>query len=126
MPATLVPVPQYLPRVRASHAATDERRRHPRLECPPVRISGVRAIAQDISRGGIGLRTSTPLKAGQRIRITLEDTMSRSIEEFQAVVVYVDGQRAGCRWVSPTATQEAWLRDRLAAWFAALDGASRR
>jgi hypothetical protein len=126
MPATLVPVPQYIPRVHPPRAASGERRRHPRLECPPVRVSGIRAIAQEVSRGGLGLHTGAALKVGQRIDIRLEDTMSRTSQEFQAVVVSVERERAGCRWVSPTAAQEAWLQDRLAGWFAALDGASRR
>lgn len=126
MPATLVPVPQYIPHVDRSYRPAAERRRHPRVECPPVRVSGLRAIVHDIGRGGIGLQTRAALKEGERIRFVLEDTMSRTSQELQAVVVSVEGQRADCRWVSPTAAQDSWLRDRLAAWFAALDGASRR
>jgi hypothetical protein len=110
----------------AERTECHERRRFERVLCPPLHVSGLRATARDVSRGGIALTVEHPLPRGLRVRLTLRDAISRTTCELYAEVVACRGTRAGLRWLEVTPEQDLWLSQRVHIWLLALEGASRR
>jgi len=103
-----------------------ERRRQPRLACPPLFVDGLPALAHDVSRTGLSILVDLPLQAGEVYRLILTDAIDESAQMLEAEVVWYDGTRAGLRWCNLNADQDIWLRHRFEAWLGALVGASRR
>jgi hypothetical protein len=116
----------YRPAPRALRLEPGERRRQPRLACPPLFVDGLPALVQDVSRTGISILVDVPLIPGDTHRLILTDAIIESTQLLDAEVVWFDGERAGLRWCNLNAEQNSWLRSRFEAWFGALEGASRR
>jgi hypothetical protein len=103
-----------------------ERRRQPRLACPPLFVDGLSALVHDVSPTGISILVDEPLVSGDVYRLILTDAINESAQMLEAEVVWYNGERAGLRWYHLNAEQNAWLRSRFQAWMGALEGASRR
>lgn len=116
----------YAPRPAPLRVEPGERRREPRLACPPLFVDGLSAVVQDVSRTGIALQVDTPIRVGEVYRLHLTDAIDESSETLEAEVVWRDGKRAGLEWCNLTFEQDAWLRAQFTAWLGAMVGASRR
>jgi hypothetical protein len=103
-----------------------ERRRQPRLGCPPLFVDGLPALVHDVSRTGIAILVDVPVYPGEVHRLILTDAINESSQLLEAEVVWCDGERAGLRWCNLNVEQNSWLRHRFEAWLGALEGASRR
>jgi len=103
-----------------------ERRRTPRLHnAVPLRIEGLAAIVEDVSRSGICVSVREPLVNGARHRLILRDTLNDSCQEMEAEVVWTAAGRAGLRWTALTPAQDRWLFQRMLQWLRTLEDAPR-
>ncbi len=92
------------------------RRGAPRIEAPPLFVSGVPADVIDVSLGGICLRTRNPLALGQELDLVVSDGLCNFTTELRAQVVWCGRGRVGLRWLALSEAQLQWLRDRSATW----------
>lgn len=106
--------------------ARTDRRSDLRLDCPPLRLTGLRATVYDVSRNGLCVHALVPVEHGQHYHLLLRDDLDSSTCEIDAEVVWHTEGRAGLRWVGLTNEQDRWLLRRFQAWLGALHGASRR
>jgi hypothetical protein len=92
------------------------RRLQPRVERPPVSISGVWGEVLDISLTGISVTVERGLEPGMRLDLVLMDTRSAEQRWIEAEVMWSDQERAGLRWIELTAEDQEWLVERFSSW----------
>lgn len=92
------------------------RREHPRVESPAVAVEGDWAKVRDISVGGLSLDQATPLEAGDRYTLILNDVMLDETIELTGEVVWSRDGKTGLRWIGLTPEQETWLEKRAQEW----------
>ena len=102
------PVP--VPAPGALRLEPGERRRQPRLACPPVFVDGLPALVHDVSRSGISILVDVPVAPGEIYRLILTDAIDESAQMLEAEVVWYHEERAGLRWHRLNADQDSWLR----------------
>lgn len=124
--ASIEVTPAFVPRPGALRLEPGERRRQPRLACPPLFVDGLPALVHDVSRTGLSILVDVSVQPGEVYRLILTDAIDESTQLLEAEVVWFDGTRAGLRWCNLNAEQDNWLRYRFEAWLGALVGASRR
>jgi hypothetical protein len=100
------------------------RRQFPRIEEPPLHVSGVWATVDDVSCGGVCLKVPQPVARGSRLPLILTDAHMYFSQEVEAEVMWCSGPRAGLRFVNLTDDQQEWIEQRLLAW--ERDGGARR
>ena len=103
-------------RVRRASSRGAERRRHTRIERPPLVIDGLRAIVVDVSHKGIGLILDAPVTPGQRFNLCLTDVLAEESRSVEAEVTWCSGVRAGLRWVGLAPEREVWIHGRFNEW----------
>lgn len=94
----------------------EERRLHPRVSEPPLRMSGLFGIIRDVSQGGFRLETPDPVRVGDRFEVVALDQDALTNVEIETEVVWVRPGAAGFIWRPSSPHQEAWLKGRLRAW----------
>jgi hypothetical protein len=93
-----------------------ERRSRPRIPQPPLHVGGLEATVEDVSEGGICLRSRTALSVGDRLTLILTDGTCYYTKELVAEVQWSRAGLYGLIWVQPTPGDREWLRARFAQW----------
>jgi len=96
----------------------DERNRrvHPRVERPPVDLSGIWGEVVDISLTGIAVMVTDPIDLGTRLDLVVTDARTHDQRWIPAEVMWSEGKRTGLRWVDLSDDDRAWLLERFSAW----------
>lgn len=101
----------------------EEGRRYPRVERPPLILSGMPAVVHDVSEGGICLHTRESPPSGQRVDLLLTDAQLYHAQELRAEVMWCRPGQVGLRWVDLTRPQQEWLCGRVTEWSRETPGA---
>ncbi len=99
-----------------SSSGRSERRSFPRLEDPPLHLSGIDGAVIDVSLGGMGIAVPRQLRVGERYEVVLTDDLLKISQCATVMVVRVNLTTVGLQWVDATPEQMQWLRECILRW----------